>query len=384
MLQKHLKIKAMLLLILMSICLYILYTNSVKLSFETGISWKNLSPGPQEVLCVQFLQKSLSSDNGIFTNFLDDKEVREWATGHQVLSESEGLIMLYGVQGGDKALFDRHFYIVQNMILDDGVIAWRVGKNGELLTKASASIDDLRVIRSLIYAYDRWGDKKYEKALKELIYKTKKYELTAYGLVDYYDSDTKAKAKTITLSYIDLYTMNLLARTDDDWEKVAKKGLEIIKGGFISEEIPLFRTCYNYETKSYVKQDEINIIDYLKILLNLSEVGMCPQEAIDWLKIQIKEYGALFNNYYIYSAKPASDLQSSAAYAMACRIATNIEDDQLYDMMMERLLAFQITDQASPLYGAFGDLKTQDVYSFDNLQALLALQNFGGLKNGKN
>ena len=65
--------------------------------------------------------------------------------------------MLYAVQGGDKALFDEHFDIIQNMILDDGVIAWRVGKNGQPLTKASAFIDDIRVIRSLIFACDRWG-----------------------------------------------------------------------------------------------------------------------------------------------------------------------------------------------------------------------------------
>ncbi len=387
--QKSLKTKAIMALLLIGICFYILYTVitwgrlSSKPPFETGISWRKLSPGPEETKCLQFLQKAMSSKHGIYTNFLDDKEVKEWATGHQVLSESEGLIMLYAVQGGDKVLFDEHFDIIQNMILDDGVIAWRVGENGQTLTKASASIDDIRVIRSLIFACDRWGDAKYQRTLKELIHKTKKYELTAQGLIDYYDSDAKTRATTINLCYIDLYTMNLLAQTDDDWDKAAKKGLEIIKGGFVSDETPLFRTCYDYETKSYSKQDEINIIDYLKILLHLSEVSMCPNEAIDWLKSQIKIHGALFNNYYIHSAQPTSNLQSSAAYAIACRIAANIKDDELYEMMKERLLAFQITEDESPLYGVFGDLKTQEVYSFDNLQALLALQNFGGLKSEK-
>lgn len=371
------------LFILISICFFIFYTISAKPSFETGIKWRNFSPGTQEALCLQFLQKSMSSNNGIFTNFLDDKKVIELATGHQVLSESEGLIMLYAVQAGDKLLFDKHLDIIKNMVLDDGVIMWRVGKNGEILTKASASIDDIRIIRSLVFAYDRWNDKKYEKTLKELMYKTKKYELTTQGLIDYYDSNINVKANTITLSYIDLYTMNLLAQIDNDWGKAAKKGLEIIKGGFISEKIPFFRTCYDYQTKSYSKEDEINIIDYLKILLHLSEVGKCPNEAIDWLKSQIKTRGALFNSYYTSSGEPASNLQSSAAYAIACRIAVNIEDDKLYKMMKERLVMFQIIEQTSPLYGAFGDLKTQEVYSFDNLQALLAFQNFGGLKHGK-
>lgn len=378
--QKHLRKKTVFVLIFIGLCLLILYTVSSKSSLETGIKWEKIPHGPEEKLCLQFLQKSMSSNKGIFTKFLDNKQIKEWATGHQVLSESEGLIMLYAVQAGDKPLFEKHFDIIKNMILDDGVIMWRVGKQGELLTKTSASIDDLRVIRSLVFAYERWKDKKYEKMLKELIYKTKKYQLTPQGLIDYYDSNTETRAKTINLSYIDLYTMNLLVQIDDDWEKAAEKGLEIIKDGLISEERPLFRKYYDYETKSYSVDDEINIIDYLKVLLHLSEVGMCPNEAIDWLKEQIKTHKALFNSYYTDSAEPASGLQSSAAYAIACRIATNIGDYELYESMKDKLLMFQITEESNLLYGAFGEYITKEIYSFDNLQALLALQNFGGLK----
>lgn len=381
--QNHRRRKIVFISILISIGFFILYTIASKPSLETGIKWEKLPSGTEEKLCLEFLQKSMSSNKGTFTNFLEDKEVKEWATGHQVLSESEGLIMLYAVQAGDKPMFDKHFDIIRNMILDDGVIMWRMGKQGELLTKSSASIDDLRVIRSLIFAYDRWSDKKYDKMLKKLTHKTKKYQLTAQGLIDYYDSAIETKAKTINLSYIDLYTMNLLAQIDDDWEKAVEKGLGIIEKGFISKERPLFRKSYDYETKRYSVEDEINIIDYLKVLLHLSEVGRCPDEAIHWLKEQLKTYGALFNSYYADSAEPATSLQSSAAYAIACRIATNIEDDELYEIMKGKLLMFQITEKSSPLYGAFGDNRTKEIYSFDNLQALLALQKFGGLKNGK-
>ncbi|HHV84114.1 MAG TPA: glycoside hydrolase, partial [Tepidanaerobacter syntrophicus] len=39
----------------------------------------------------------MSGKTGIFTNFLYDDKINEMATGHQILSESEGLIMLYAV-----------------------------------------------------------------------------------------------------------------------------------------------------------------------------------------------------------------------------------------------------------------------------------------------
>lgn len=379
--QKPLR-KTLVILIFISIIFYILYDRP-KLVFQTGIKWEKTRPKEEETLCLQFLQKGMNLNSGIFTNFQQDTDIKDWATGHQVLSESEGLIMLYSVQAGDKSLFDKHLNKIKDMILDDGVIMWRIGKQGEILTKSSASIDDLRIIRALIFAHDRWKDRKYQNMLKDLIHKIKNYEVTAQGLVDYYDSHAKTKANTINLSYIDLYTMNLLSQKDKEWEKVAQNGLEIIQNGFISKESPFFWKYYNYETKNYSSEYKVNIIDYLKVLLHLSEVGICPDVAIDWLKNQIKTHKALFNSYYINSAKPASNLQSSAAYAIACRIAVNIDDEELYELMRDKLLTFQITEDRTLLYGAFGDLKTQEVYSFDNLQALLALQKFGGLVDGK-
>lgn len=369
-------------IILIGVISYTLH-NRPKTSFDTGIKWENIKPNKEEALCLEFLQKSMNFDNGIYTNYLDDEDVKDWATGHQVLSESEGLIMLYLVQKGDKILFDKHFDIVKDMILDDGVIMWRMGKEGDILTKSSATIDDLRIIRALIFAKERWNDDKYKKMLDDLIYKVKTYEVVGQNLVDYYEAESKTMAKTINLSYIDLYTMKLLAQKDENWKGIYKSGMAIIKNGRVSDDGPFFWKCYNYDTKEYSSEDITNIIDYLKILLHLSEVGICPDFAIDWLKQQIKVNDALFNEYYTKSAKPATTLQSSAAYAITCRIAININDEKLYELMKKKLLEFQISETSSFLYGAFGNLESQEVYSFDNLQALLALQRFGGLNYGK-
>ena len=41
---------------------------------------------------------------------------------------------------------------------------------------------------------------------------------------------------------------------------------------------------------------------------------------------------------------------------------------------MERLSALQVGDEASPVYGAFADPQSLAAYSFDNLNALLALR----------
>jgi hypothetical protein len=342
--------------------------------WEMGFKWESYVPGEEERRCLKFLQTTMSSNIGILTNLLDHGEIRDKAAGHQVLSESEGLMMLYAVQAGDKTLFDKHMDLVRNMILDDGVIVWRVGKQGEYITAASAAIDDLRIIRSLLFAYDRWRDDKYKDLAHKLIRKTKKYEYTTHGLVDYYDAGAKMAASTINLSYIDLYTMDLMARIDADWKMAAERGRDVINGGFISDTVPLYRKQYNYETKSYSQEAEINTIDYLKVILHLSEVHSVPEAPIQWIRQQIATYGALFNRYDSGSGKPTTNLECSANYALGCRIAANIGDEDLYEVMKEKLLSFQIIAPGSALDGAFGDLTTKEVFSFDNLQALLALQ----------
>jgi len=339
-----------------------------------GIDWKDVPPSLEETLCLCFIEKALGNEWGIFTNFIPDSSRKAWATGHQILSESEGLMMLYAVQAGDKTLFDQHFNFVTNMLIDDGVIAWRIDEDGTLLTGASASIDDLRIIRALFFAHDRWGDDKYKIALHDLVQRLKKYELTPLGLVDYYDASTKKASTTITLSYIDLYTMDLLAQTDATWARAAVKGRKIIEEGVIAGKTPFYHQSYDYKTKSYLPSEEINIIDFLKIILHLSEVQQAPQQSIDWLWGQLNTHGALYNNYRADTGQPANGLQSSAAYALACRIATNINDPHLYKAMYDRLISFQIRAKDSALHGAWGDLSSQRVYSFDNLQALLALQ----------
>ncbi len=371
--KKSVKTKLILTLAVLGVCFFI-GRSCLKAPAKLGIKWEAAAGGRQEERCLSFIETALSSKNGIFTNFLDDGEIRAWATGHQVLSESEGLMMLYAVQSGDKRLFDRHLKIVKSMLLDDGVIAWRVGKEGELITKASAFIDDIRIIRALFFAYDRWGDNEYITTLEELIHKTKKHELTTAGPIDYYDAETKMAATTINLSYIDLYTMNLMARTDDDWNKAVNQGVELIKGGFISKNAPFYRKYYDYASKSYSTEAEINIIDYLKVLLHLSEVNLVPKEAIEWLRYQMDNYGALYNSYDVDSGKPCTNFECSASYALGCRIAANTGDVKLYEIMKDKLLTFQIAKQESVLAGAFGDVKTKEVFSFDNLQALLALQ----------
>lgn len=65
-----------------------------------------------------FIEKDLSkSGYGIYTNYIDKSSEGDITKGHSVLSESEGLMMLYSVNANNKELFDEHFDIVKEMRL---------------------------------------------------------------------------------------------------------------------------------------------------------------------------------------------------------------------------------------------------------------------------
>lgn len=62
--------------------------------------------------------------------------------------------MLYAVGANDKEAFDDSYNIIKDKLLTSkGLVAWRYDDN-EILN-VSSTIDDLRIIKALIYGYDR-------------------------------------------------------------------------------------------------------------------------------------------------------------------------------------------------------------------------------------
>jgi len=71
--------------------------------------WVDKNKGEDEALVYDFINHKLSEENyGIHTNYLDSITTGEKTRGHDVLSESEGLIMLYAVETGNKELFNNY------------------------------------------------------------------------------------------------------------------------------------------------------------------------------------------------------------------------------------------------------------------------------------
>lgn len=97
---------------------------------------------------------------------------------------------------------------------------------------------------------------------------------------------------------------------------------------------------------------------------------MAKQTSIDFVRKQVQQ-GTLFNSYDL-NGSPVDKNQSAASYAIAALIGVAENDKELYRAAITVLNNFQIMDSSSPIYGGLGDKVTKQVYSYNNLMALLA------------
>ena len=325
-----------------------------------------------EVACLSFMTlHMIDTDGGIRTNYKDMPNNIQLATGSEVLSESQGLMMNYALNTDNKMLFDQSLEYVQNSLANNNIIAYRYADDIGAYP-VNAVVDDFRIIDALLTAGEVWEQSVYTEfalAYAENIYQTNVFD--GRRLVDFYDIEYQSQNDFITLCYIDLNTLNRLKASDNRWRRVIRTMSGIIKNGYISDDFPLYATSYSYTEKFY-QLDTINMVEAGLTVLNLARVGECTEITHNFLKQMILN-GPVYGRYYP-DGSPADTVESTAIYAILAQIAIELNDAEMYRACIDRMLAFQVLDDSSEVYGAFADPDTLDLYAFDNLNALLALE----------
>ncbi|UKS29738.1 hypothetical protein LOZ80_12725 [Paenibacillus sp. HWE-109] len=320
----------------------------------------------------QFITKKLTGSYGIYTNLLETNQTSEAATGHEVLSESGGLLMRYYALTGQKERFDEQWQLVkQTFDLSTG-FSYRYSPKLQKKFTLNASVDDLRIIRALAEASLMFHTDAYKAELEAYGKRFYQNNIANDQLYDFYDETYKMRNTFITLCYIDTLSLKLLEVPKANKSNLESNMLKIAKDGYLSDEFPFYQTRYDYRTHAY-QSENINTVESLLTILNLAEVGQQKDASIQFVKEQVKA-GTLVGQYSV-AGKPLNDVRSTAIYAMAAILGSVIGDKELYETSIQRMNEFQIQDQQSPLYGGFGDTQVQQAYSFDNLMALLALAN---------
>lgn len=321
------------------------------------------------LLCKQFVDTKLTgADGGIFTNYLPEPS-GALTKGHDVLSESMGLMLGICAQVGDGAGFARAWEFTRDKLMTrKGLFAWRLA--GDEAASSNAAVDDLRIAGALYSGAVRFGEDEYKSALERVSKALLRYNVKGGLPASSADFKGSGASWETHLSYLDLYSMRKLSVFSSRWDKIYKNSLALIEDGRAGN-FPLFWDEYERRSGEYKKTESLDLLTSMVTFYNLCHAGEIRVEDIKWLKDRLGGEG-LFAKYSL-SGEADSQLESTAAYALVMLSARAMHDDVLYDLAKEKMCRFQITDEKSEIYGAFGDKKTLQVYSFDNLLALWAL-----------
>ncbi|MGX7418131.1 hypothetical protein ACWOFR_04930 [Carnobacterium gallinarum] len=338
----------------------------------SGYGAKRATTAKNQEALLNFIQKQMTSEFGIYTNFLDTDENQDVATGHEVLSESAGLLLRYSALAKDKKLFDQTWSKALKVFNDQDQFSYRFSPKKKKLYPVNAVVDDLRLVRGLFEGNQAFGVKEYSDLGKTYGSRLLTTNIQGDEMVDFHDSQTDQRNQFVTLCYIDLRTLKLLSLPDNEKQTLLTEQERILTGGYLGDTFPLYQTRYDYQKKTYFDSEEINVVESLLTILRLAEVNQAKTESLNFVKQQVAN-GKLANRYSP-TGKVTDTNQSAAAYGIAAMIASEVGDQEFYDLAMDHMEASQINDSASPLNGGYGDVSTQAAFSFNNLIALLTYQ----------
>lgn len=335
--------------------------------------WLGANVSKQEESLFNFVNNNLiDSNGGIYTNYTNTKSEGDITKGHAVLSESQGIMLLYSLEKNDKVMFDKTLeYIKNNMILSNSLISWRI--EDSLKSDTSATIDDLRIVKALLLAEKRWNSKSYRIMAIKISRGIYKELLDKDIIVDF--NDRYNMSDMTTLCYLDLETLRMLSNIDSSWKKVLDTSIQIINNGYISDEVPLYKKEFDRKQGTYDNNSNIDTLLSMIVILNRQENGQDIDKSAKWIKERFKTDGFIATSYS-EDGKVASKIESTSIYSFIVQMASRMNDEELSNLAMNKIRAFQISNINSPICGGYGMEDGSQVYSYDNLNALMSYRYF--------
>ncbi len=324
----------------------------------------------EEIILFDFLYKHMLSPEGVvYTNYKNSDTIDMLPKGHELLSETVGLQMLYYLYTNNKSEFDRLYRFTKDTLQGGKIyIMWRYHDKIPDLSNSSATLDDMRIAKALYFAHEKWQDKKYIDYFNIIRTNLETYAINSGYLSDIYDD--YGHSSTVELSYLDLQTINIFSKYNNIWDDVYKKSLKLLNKSINENIVPLPLKNFDIVENKFGSYKSLNLIESLYSIYFLSLVGEVDIKSIDYIKKDLLEDNHIYA--YINFDGSINTLESSSVYGIIMRIAKVLNDTELYNLAYNRVVEFQVKDINSNIYGSF-DSGDHIIYSFDNLQVLFGL-----------
>ncbi|WLR54363.1 glycosyl hydrolase family 8 [Mesobacillus subterraneus] len=319
-----------------------------------------------------FINRLMTNDNHTLATYLQEGSTEDvdLVSGREALSETLGIMMQYALEKNDPLLFKKQYYLLIRYFMNDkGFIYWKLDKNGISNVSTNATVDDLRIIDSLIQAYEMWGTKTYLRTSRLISGYIEAHAIKDNRIVDYYDNELDAKSDTVTLSFIDTKALLSMSKYNFLDQNINQQMIRILakapsKNGFYAKS-------FNIDEYMYLFDEEVNMIDQVLVALNRTRLGMEEHTYIHFLEKEFAKHGKLFGKYNRKLAEPSVVYESPALYALVILFLLENGESEFAVKLYDRLIQFKVDNPWSKHYGGYS-IHDQNTHIFDNLLPMIA------------
>lgn len=137
-----------------------------------------------------------------------------------------------------------------------------------------------------------------------------------------------------------------------------------IKNGF-------YLLTYNVVKEKYIFDESVNILDQAILAYHLTQVGKRSEEFLIFIKQEMNERNAVHGLYSLETKEPVVKYESPAVYGYLISYALLLEEEELAEMIYNRIKRFKVNNHNSDYYGGY-TITDGNTHIFDNINPLLA------------
>lgn len=322
-----------------------------------------------EKILQHFIENKMMTKKGIYTNYKKQSYEKSVARGHELLSESSGMWLEYLVYTHQNKKFRKFYQATKETFDQKSQFSYRYTPLTNKKSNVNATLDDLRIIRSLQMYADQTGNKSFKKEAAKRFALLQKNTMSNGKIASFYDIKAKAASSEGSLAYYDFSTLKYFESTTKQNRKMYKKQLAVVKNGYLGDAFPLYASSYDWNSKAYSNND-LNTSEALETLLHLAEINKLKAVSLNWLERQVKQ-NTLYNTYSV-NGNIVNRSHSAGSYAVAAMIFAEQGKKKMYQKSMDLVWKYQVDNKKSDIYGGIGIEHQNEAYSYNNLTTLLA------------
>ena len=278
-----------------------------------------------------------------------------------LLAETVGLHLHLALLADDRARFEEQATVVEQVLLAPcGLLSWRVDPGSGMPARASASVDDLKVIRALLAGAERWGVLAWSDLAHSIGDAALRLETVDGMLVEgaTWEHGDVVASRAVETAYLDLATLGALAEREPRWSIVYSNALELLLES--QTTLGLFPRRVTPEGGAIAdSNDEVNAIHVLYCAIHLAEVERGGDRTLAFFIQQLDRDGMLEGRFQLATGAPLPGYEDLAVYALTARLALILDQREAARRLLEPVRE--------------GRLQQLDDVPFDNLQASVAL-----------